>query len=1074
MLIIRQPGSVAKVAKTFGPATVAAFATEEDFLQLKRWNAMLEGGSLNRPSGRRTRPAGAPAGGDGSQWLERLCLLLVLLFVGAVTGNAEEPAEKFLAALIANQDYDVAIEYLEQLQGSSLVAAAFQQKIPLEKANLLRLSMRRTNSPSRREQYLEQAESVLEQFLESNPPAELQSQAERKRAELLFSRAGLLIDQSRRASVTDAEQASLRQQARQYLVEANELYEQNRRRLADQIRVARDASDSASRIRELEDEFAIVRRVAPTIKEKIADTFDEDDPQREQLLTAAAEEFMELYERYAKYKGGLDSALYAARCRAKLNQFDEAASLVVTYIFSQPESPELYELKKMGALVALEAWESMDPVRNNEIVQYLEPILATMRPSDAKRPEWQKLQLGLARAAHQVASTIKQDRPTADERRMMNELFSEAVRLARDIAKTPGPFRENARELLLAWGEKIGEVADEASPPETIGEAKERGQALVVDLDRQAAELEALEQQIAAGVSDPEAAAELARATANLESRTQETLEMLRLALNLADESTPADDISMIRYYQAHCYFRLQQYLETAVIGRFLLDHYPDKTGARQAMLLVCQSYWQLYKSADAGDKEFELQQLKKNGLDLLQQWPDSAEAETAAQMLAVVALQAGDALQAEEYLNRMSGNSPNRRLLLLSVGQSLWQMYLKASKDPESTETGESLNDILDRAAGYLEQGLAALSADSLTTYQARCALSLTELYLERGEIEPAVQQLESASIAPLDLIKQKHPAITDALRKDIYRAAIRAYLGAMKSGENTQTWLEKAQASVDALALEFEGREASQRQLVAIYYRLAQQLQSQFESIQDPAQKKYFGSGLEVFLNGIAQNATSRDVLIWSGATMTDVGDALLQTGARESARDLFRNAISVFNRVREEFGPLDDKIELQLNRRQALAHRGIGEFDKAIGLFETILAQPDQRFIDVQMDAATTYQRWGDVSRDAQHFLKAVMGGGSYTHPETNQTSKLFVGWRAIAAAAQRSRNPSMLAEAVFNLSYCQFEYAKLTGKDNVREAALKQIENYQKANPQSGGPDWAPRFEQLIRDIQAAAG
>ena len=120
----------------------------------------------------------------------------------------------------------------------------------------------------------------------------------------------MLIDKVKRGRLSENQKKTYRENARQLLVKANELFEANRNRLADEIRALKGQSDadSKARIRELEIEFATVRRVAPSIKEKIADTFAEGDAEYRKLLEAAAAEYLEMYDRKRCHSGFRSSA----------------------------------------------------------------------------------------------------------------------------------------------------------------------------------------------------------------------------------------------------------------------------------------------------------------------------------------------------------------------------------------------------------------------------------------------------------------------------------------------------------------------------------------------------------------------------------------------------------------------------------------------------------------------------------------------------------------------------------------------------------------------------------------------
>ncbi len=1001
----------------------------------------------------------------------------LLLLILPASLEAEEPADRFLEALRTNHYYDVAIDYLDQMQTSPLVTDQFKARIPLEKADTLMASLSRIRDPRLREETLDQAQQVLEAFLATNPSTELKSMAERTRANLLVSRAGIIVNNTRNSRLTAQQVAAMREQARNFLLAASESFENNRTELRTAIEKLGEPTEleGQEQLRNLRREYVIVRHLSPSIKEKIADTYDEGSAEQRKLLAEAAAEFEKIFHDYSNMAGGLDSALFAARCYSKLALHDNSLNLITVNIFSQENLPAYYEYKRRGAAIALTCWEAKDPLPFNEIIHYLAPIVQNIKPDERKQADWLRLQLGFAKACMIKSEAIRDDRPrSAEERRDMNDLKSTAIELARFVSKVNSPYRNDARELLVSWDTRVGEVAEVKEPPTDVSEARDRARDLISEIEDTNNQVKYLEEQIQTGDVDPATAAnELEQLKAGLAEQLVQTLQMIELALDLVDATTPTDDISYLRYLQTYCYFSMEQHLETTVIGRFLMDRYPDKPGAREAMGLVCKSFWQMYINAASDEQDFEREQLTLNCSDLIGRWPGTIESESAAQMLTMVYLQTGDVDQAEHFIKLVPASSPNRASLLLSVGQAVWQEYVRRQKQGDATS---EIQEIRERAKQHLLDGSATLELTSLTPFQSRCLLSLAELYLDEGDIEQAIHRLENANIAPLDLVKQKHPSTEGGnFRMDTYRAAIRAYLGALQSGENTQVWIEKAQNIIDALAREFDTVEDGPKRLVSVYYRLASELKTQFDSIEDNAQKQAFGKGLDVFLSGIADNAKDTQVLIWCASTMSSVGEALFEAESQELGRPMFEKAIAVFDRVGNS-GGIDEATARIMLRRKALAYRGMGRYEQAIDAFAQLFNDPKNiQFIDLQIDAALTFQEWGIEKKNEQALLQAVSGGITVRDPTTSRERKAAIGWKQIATITQRNRDKGesqrqLYYQAILNFAKCKYEYAKLTSNRDVMKSAFEEIENFQQREPNVDST-WKSKFDGLIAKIKS---
>ena len=100
-----------------------------------------------------------------------LILLPVFVFIflggGLITQcvcNAEEPAEKFLRALVNERFYDVAADYLKNAQDSELIPEDFRAKIPYERAKILVRSAASDRDPRAREEKFNLADRLLNTY----------------------------------------------------------------------------------------------------------------------------------------------------------------------------------------------------------------------------------------------------------------------------------------------------------------------------------------------------------------------------------------------------------------------------------------------------------------------------------------------------------------------------------------------------------------------------------------------------------------------------------------------------------------------------------------------------------------------------------------------------------------------------------------------------------------------------------------------------------------------------------------------------------------------------------------------
>ena len=541
---------------------------------------------------------------------------------------------------------------------------------------------------------------------------------------------------------------------------------------------------------------------------------------------------------------------------------------------------------------------------------------------------------------------------------------------------------------------------------------------------------------------------------------------MFDIALTMAAPDIAADDIVGIRHRQAISYFQMERYFETAIIGEFLADRFAGNTGTQQAVGLVCKSYWQMYveskkMTSDAAvDTSFELEKLKQYCELIFARWPGTDEAEIAGVIMMQVSLDQKDAVAADRYLAEIPEASTTRARAVLDVGNQLWREYVirqrKGNADPTLRQKTQKL----------LETGIGYLDIESIGPYHARSALSLTELYLDASDADAALNQLEFAKIAPLDLVKNKHPASTDTrFRRDVFRTAIRVYLAKLRDGTDTLQWVEKSKGVLEALKQEIGDQPDGKKQLTSIYLTLSRELKQQFDSLETNEQREAFAEGLSSFLSSLAENADDPQLMMLTGAMLTDIGASLKQQGLSAQATRFFEKAVGVYQELSRQPGD-DSRVKLAILRGQANALRGTGKYEEAIKLFGDILEDPaNQRYVDLQVDAATALAEWGLEKNDVAALVAAVSGGVKRNGKST------VMGWTNLAKAARRDKNASSFAEAIYHIAQCKFRYGKLKAQPEMCAAAIEEIVNFSQNDPELGGPVWKPRLEKLLNELRS---
>ncbi len=1007
-------------------------------------------------------------------WLLAILISLVLCSPRSPVA-AEEPCQAFVDVLREERLFDVAIEYLDAMASSPLAPADFKERIPLHKVAVLLDEAGLIRDNDRLTSQLDRTEQILSEFIAANPATSLLAEAQEQRARIFMARAGRLLSQAESDRITVQLKTEKQEQSRRYLEQAAQAYEEIRQRLREELEKDLDPqnADANTEREKLRNKYVLVRLQSPRIKESIADSFGTGHPDYIRLLREAAAENLELYEKYRTRLSGIDGCLGAARCYAKLGEPDKALGHLGE-VFDLPRGPVQIAKKREAAAIAIDCWEQMQPYPLEEAFQRLRQVIYSMPPEYSRSAEGIKVRMAFAQTCLQMAANIESAGGARDpeSRKRLTELKKEATRILRSLVRLPGSHRQVAETYLTELGNSVAPAVEESKgPPETMADALQRGKDMQLQVAQLKSRLDAAE-----GTDDE---AQIRQLRQQVESESEKALAMFELALSLTNDESADDDLSNIRYLQCASYYQMEMFFEAAIIGEYVLENYPNSSGAQPAAGLVCKAYWNLYREAGqatsdgvAEDRSFERQRLVSLCTDLLQTWPGSRQAEQAALVMTLLSLSEGDALAADRYLAEIPQDSPTRSAVVLEVGNRLWQTCVRGKR--QGNLAADEYSATRDQARKLLENGVSWLKSDNLSIYEARSVLALAELYLDADQADQAIELLELATVAPLDLIKNKHEvAQDDRFRRDTYKTSIRAYLAKLRDAENSLSWVEKSQAVLAALKDDIGDSTEGQKQLSDIYLTLASELKQQFDSLQNNDQRQAFAAGLESFLTGLGTTASDRNLMLLTGSMTSEIGQGLKEAGLDTASRRFFDQAVKVYQTLSATKEP-DDRIRLEIQRGLANSLRGTGEYEQAIRVFGDMLAIDDnRRFTDLQVEAARVYAEWGLEKGEPDILVKAIRGGEPRTAADGAQVTTIM-GWVNLAKAAQRSRKNALLAEAIFNIARCKFRYGKIRKQDKLQQSAIDEIVKFKARVPDMGGPPWKSRLEELLVQMQQDKG
>ncbi len=1016
--------------------------------------------------------------------------LIWILAWGLSAARGEEPVREFLQALRTKGFYDLADAYLEEMATSPLADEEFRQRIPLERAENLIQSLATTRNVNLRLERIARAEQILAEFTTNKQAGpELLTAANETLANLKFfkARSFLLLTESDR--ITQAEKDEKLAAARALFLESVGLYDKVRAAMKTELEKLTEAAKQnprrAAELRQRREAYTQILLKSPQIKQYSAQTLADSDPSRKQLLQAAVKEFDQLADDYAQYGISIDAVLNAARCLGMLGQPEDGIKRL-DRIFKLENVPQFKLTRKAAAMVGLELWPRVSPYPNARVIDALEPMVAGLTKAEQREEDWAKIQLELARALHAKAEAARADGGAKGSD--INRLKAQAAVLVKRVARSRGEVRAIAEQMLTDWNVPFNEHDPDVTEAATYAEAKDAALDTAIQLDAKNADVTRLTQELAAARPDVRAELErrLAEARNELRLAANTTLQQIEQATRLGGTELGLEDQNHLRYLQAYAYYVQDRLHEPAVIGEFLLNHRPTVEWTRQASGLALRAYAKMYESAPADNRRLEREKLMELAERIVKIWSGTPEADHAAMVMVRMGMLDNDEELVKKYSTRLSQASGARDAVGLRLTQNKWFEYKKAKRSMSSDEQTARAAELKSQVEAFVRDftsGLRELTRDNATFDNCYAALSLVDALLELGQIEQAVQQLEEAEIAPLDLIKQKHPAVFDSpnarvFQQSTYRTAISAYLASLASGKDPQNWITKTQGVINALGAllaESDPQDGS-KQLAAIYGLVAAELSEQFVRITDKNEKQNLASNLSMFLESLAKTAADARTLIWAANTMLDTADALAGREKPDAtAREIYRKAADIYQQaLSNDLSKLDQPeadVRLELRRRRALALAGQGEYENAMKLFVEILNTTNS--LRVQMNAARTLTDWGKFSQKPNALAEAMMGAYPKTDEKTKRKSNVIWGWRTLYAQTRgKEQFAEQFHEATLGLIESQIEYGLALKREDALEAARKELANVRTRDPNLGGPQFKSRYEALERRLPAS--
>jgi hypothetical protein len=1014
-----------------------------------------------------------------------LLLASALLAATPAIGSAAEPARDFLKQLRAKGYYDTALDYLDIMANSPAAPVELKQTLLYEKGTTLIDASRSTRDSAIRAKQLDEAQDNLQQFIAANPNHTLASSAQQQIGNLYVERARIIVDRAKKSSDAKA------------MADANKLYQEaytsfdsTQKAIAKKLE-ALGPNPPDPKALELRDtlrmDYLQTQLLAALIKEEMADTVAKDPAKYKETLTAAAKEYGEIHEKYRTRVAGLYARMYQGRCFQKLGDDKEALSFF-TELLEEPESAdEVRTLKTKALLLAIKSWSADSQKKYAEAIAKGNAWLDKVRPNETKENDWLELRLNLAKAMQAYAAELK-----AKDPKQANGQLAEARKLAKFVAGIPGEYQKEARDLLAKLG--VGSTAPEAiAQPKTFDEAFEVAKEQLDLMRTSQLVLQAVPARIKAE-KDPkiqeELRAQLELAKTSVDTAKTESYRLFQAALRMANEETDLTRLNLVQYYLCYLSYLREDYYGAALIGEYVARRYPESPGARQCAKIAMAAYVKIYAESTDEDKTFESDRVVQICEYITKKWAEYTEAEEALNTLIPFMIQTKQLAKAEAYLTKIPVDSPSRGSAELKTGQAMWAAYLRGMNELREQETAEEgppegvdiaaqkkeLEELKSRAESTLANGVKRMKdgGDKSATF-ATAMLSLAQIYVDTNQSAKAIAELEDPKVGPLVLVSKNDPAVSrEGFAEETLKVALRAYIGSLADGKDN---LAKAKAVIEELKKRVGDTEEGKQQLVRIYFGIARDLKSQIELSDSPAAKSALSKGFETFLEQVGAEAQEFNLMNWVAETFYGMGEAFdtNKTALTPESKRYYEKADQQFKRILEKSaktkGWVDDRIEVQIQMRAASCKRKLGDFAGAIAALEAILLK-NPMMVNVQVEAAYTYQDWAAATKSEKEYLHALRGGD--TKP-SGKFEPVIWGWGLLSnKTANAPAFRDTFFEARYNLALCRYRQAKLQSSSSEQkkllEAAERDIKNVAIVDKTYGGETWRPKFDTLLKSIQ----
>ncbi len=557
------------------------------------------------------------------------------------------------------------------------------------------------------------------------------------------------------------------------------------------------------------------------------------------------------------------------------------------------------------------------------------------------------------------------------------------------------------------------------------------------------------------------------------EDVVQEALRMMTVALGNADASTPPDRIDKLRYLLCYTAYQVGRYPDAGLVGETVAGSLAktDAKTSQGAGYIALLAYNKMLSAAPAKDRDFELDRLSAVTSILHDNFPDSAQAETARLLVAGQLFANGRPDDAAAWYAKVPAKSPKHVDAQLVGGRAAFAAYARAAvRKGENAPTAEELAAMLADAKQRLTEGVqkkeAGLKAGTVDTNLVQGKYALAQLHNRAGEYDTTLKLLvgEPFPVVPATNVGvgAKRPASGIKSRdfaSSAHELLLRTYVG---KGD-----LDEAQKVVKTL----ETIGGGSGSVTAVYVNLGKQLRQELTLLKaegDTERITSFVSSFDALLTKLVEQSATLDAgsLEFVATTYAALA-ASIDDETQKST--YYSKSAKVYETVVEK-APPERLVTIQLERAQIL--RAAGEYDDALEAVAAVLKQKPTS-LDGQVAAASILAESGTDPVDPKKLGEALSG--------TSRGGATIWGWAGIERRLGRlvsSGDPSDYVlgkyfDARYNVAAVSREIAVAGGEKSRLGAVLGYVTRIARSSAELSDEQW-DQLDELYQKVQEDLG